>query len=84
MSDPGSGGRTKSKKMSAVTTSGASSPSAASQRKGASMVGLRLADMNQHLCTAMFGVVLGDPCHLTEKVWNRALSTNLSDVFFNY
>ena len=41
------------------------------QRKGASMVGLRLADLNQHLCTAMFGVVLGEchpPCSVSEKV----------------
>jgi len=29
-------------------------------RKGASMVGLGLADLNQQLCNAMFGVVLGE------------------------
>jgi hypothetical protein len=76
MTDPAARG--KGKKMSAVATSGppavsgspAASGSAAAQRKGASMVGLRLADMNQHFCTAMFGVVLGDchPCSFPEKV----------------
>lgn len=73
--------RAKSKKMSAVITSGhggtSSQPtgligsSLVAQRKGASMVGLRLADLNQHLCTAMFGVVLGEchpPCSISEKV----------------
>jgi len=73
MSEPiNSSGRSKSKKMSAVAASVSSAAVSGhgSQRKGASMVGLRLADMNQHLCTAMFGVVLGDchPCGLAEKV----------------
>jgi hypothetical protein len=39
-------------------------------RKGASMVGLGLADLNQQLCNAMFGVVLGErqPTSMTPKV----------------
>jgi hypothetical protein len=83
--------RAKSKKMSAVVTSGTGSSISGTvlsggssisgqlaQRKGASMVGLRLADLNQHLCTAMFGVVLGEchPCANSEKVGNKKIINN--------
>ena len=77
MSDPTtlSPRRPKKKKMSAIVShSGPGDPSrlqppavhgALAQRKGTSMVGLKLADLNQQLCTAMFGVVLGEPSHCT-------------------
>ena len=82
MSDPTtlSPRRPKKKKMSAIVShSSPGDPSrlqpmavhgTLAQRNGTSMVGLRLADLNQQLCTAMFGVVLGEPhhCALTEKV----------------
>lgn len=70
--------RMKHKKLSAcINHSGGKNPgldvantNTVATRKGASMVGLGLADLNQQLCNAMFGVVLGErqPTPITPKV----------------